>query len=489
MSRTLSTLATRSTPANLNFLFHPSYSVAPADLRKTILNLAVRGKLVPQNPNDDSAAECLASCGVRGREAFPEGPEWRHPVPPGWVWLWFAAAGEQRLGKMLDAQKNRGELKPYLRNTNVQWMRFELNDVKNMRIDDKELDELRLQKGDLLICEGGEPGRCAIWNEEITEMYFQKALHHIRPCKAILPEYLALNLELDSQNSVLDGYFTGATIKHLTGRSLAQYPIPIPHLSEQQRIVARITQLMGSIDQLEVQLTASEKASKELLDAVVHELLHPTADVIEFPRSESDRASQRAAIGCYAIEHLVRNPSFGHTMNMKVVYMAQAHIGLPLDLKFERRAAGPWHPWIEEFDTVGQSEGWFTVTQKPIGNGHTKYEYAPKAALKQKAAEAAAVLGKHKAEFDRLLGLFADLNTEKAEIVATLFAAWNDFLIDGKTPTDDEIIHEVRENWNVSKQRFTPERLATWLKWMRKNRLIPQGRGPRTQQQLSLALN
>lgn len=476
------------TPANLNFLFHPSYSVTPADLRKTILNLAVQGKLVPQNSGDDSAVECLASCGVRGREAFPERPSWRHTVPPGWVWLWFAAAGEQRLGKMLDTQKNRGELKPYLRNTNVQWMRFELNDVKNMRIDVKELDELRLQKGDLLICEGGEPGRCAIWNEEIPEMYFQKALHRIRPCKAILPEYLALNLELDSQNGVLDGYFTGATIKHLTGRSLARYPIPIPPLLEQQRIVARIDQLMGLVGQLEVQLTASEKTAGELLDAVIHELLHPTADVIELTRSGFGRSSQRAAIGCYAIEHLKRNPSFGHTMNMKVVYMAQAHIGLPLDLKFERQAAGPWHPWIEEFDTIGQSEGWFTVTQKSIGDGRTKYEYVPKAALKQKVAEAASVLGEHRAEFDRLLGLFADLNTEKAEIVATLFAAWNDFLLDGKTPTDDEIIREVRENWHLSKERFTPTRLQRWLDWMRRHRLTPKGLGPRTRQQLSLGL-
>jgi type I restriction enzyme S subunit len=303
------------------------------------------------------------------------------------------------------------------------------------------------------------------------------------------PSFLVLQILSDSFQLVLDKNGTGMTAKGIKAGKLRQLPIAVPPLAEQRRIVTKVDLLMHIVDQLETQLSTSRLVSKELLDAVVHELLHPTADVIEFPRSESDRASGRAAIGCYAIEHLLRNPSFGHTMNMKVVYMAQAHIGLPLDLKFERQAAGPWHPWIEEFDAIGQREGWFTVTQKSIGDGHTKYEYAPKAALKQKAAEAATVLGEHKAEFDRLLGLFADLNTEKAEIVATLFAAWNDFLIDGKTPTDDEIIHEVRENWHESKKRFTPDKLAAWLKWMRKNRLIPQGCGPRTQQQLTLALN
>lgn len=282
---------------------------------------------------------------------------------------------------------------------------------------------------------------------------------------------------------------TSSGLYSLSVGKIRQIMIPLPPLAEQDRIVAKVDQLMGFVDQLEMQLAASEKTATELLDAVVHELLHPTADVIEFPRSEPDRASQRAAIGCYAISHLVRNPSFGHTMNMKVVYMAQAHIGLPLDLKFERQAAGPWHPWIEEFDTMGQSEGWFTVTQKSIGDGHTKYEYVPKAALKQKVAEAAAVLGEHRAEFDRLLGFFADMKTVDAEIVATLFAGWNDFLIDGKMPTDDEIIREVRTNWHPKKERFTPTQLGHWLRWMRDHKLVPKGNPPRTQQQFLLALS
>lgn len=268
----LARFAEAPTPANLQFLFHKSYHIPPADLRKSILTLAVQGKLVPQDPNDEPAEDTLRRCEVDMESWSVNGDNKRHAVPDSWAWVRFAGVGEQRLGKMLDAQKNRGELKPYLRNTNVQWMRFELDDVKDMRVEDREVDELRLAYGDLLICEGGEPGRCAIWRNETPEMYFQKALHRVRPCGAVMSEFLALNLQVDCGNDVLAGYFTGATIKHLTGRSLAAYPVPIPPLAEQRRIVAKVDELMALVDAMEAQLASALTVSSALLEAAVAEL-------------------------------------------------------------------------------------------------------------------------------------------------------------------------------------------------------------------------
>jgi len=268
----LARFADAPTPANLQLLFHPPYAIPPTDLRKTILTLAVQGKLVPQDPDDEPALSVLRACGVDIKRWSVKKGEERQAVPGSWAWIRFAGVGEQRLGKMLDVQKNRGKSKPYLRNTNVQWMRFELDDVKEMRVEEREEEELRLKYADLLICEGGEPGRCAIWREEVSEMYFQKALHRVRPCAAILTEFLALNLQIDCGNEVLAAYFTGATIKHLTGRSLSEYPVPIPPLAEQRRIVAKVDQLMALVDELEVQLTASRAAGAKLLAAAVAEL-------------------------------------------------------------------------------------------------------------------------------------------------------------------------------------------------------------------------
>ncbi len=81
---------------------------------------------------------------------------------------------DHRLGKMLDKGKNKGKPYPYLRNTNVQWLEFNLDDIKEMRFEDDELDEYEVREGDLLVCEGGEPGRCAIWQGQTTRMMFQK---------------------------------------------------------------------------------------------------------------------------------------------------------------------------------------------------------------------------------------------------------------------------------------------------------------------------
>ncbi len=279
------------TPANLSYLFHSSFIIHPSDLRKSILTLAVQGKLVPQDPNDEPAEETLRRCKVDLKRWAVAPDEERQAVPDSWTWIRFAGVGEQRLGKMLDAQKNRGELKPYLRNTNVQWMRFELDDVKDMRVEEREVEELQLKTGDLLICEGGEPGRCAIWRDKVSEMYFQKALHRVRPCDGATSEYLALNLQIDCANGVLAGYFTGATIKHLTGRSLAAYPIPIPPLAEQRRIVAKVEQLMALVDALETQLAASRATVANLLSALVAELTGAagTGKVSVLPASSSGR--------------------------------------------------------------------------------------------------------------------------------------------------------------------------------------------------------
>ncbi|MEQ1842803.1 MAG: restriction endonuclease subunit S, partial [Verrucomicrobiales bacterium] len=229
-------------------------------MRELALMLAVRGTLVEQKESDGNADSIFG-------KTQHETPPPRFEVPGSWIWIRFADVGEQRLGKMLDQRGNQGDLKPYLRNTNVQWMRFELDDIKELRLEPEELEEYRLVPGDLLICEGGEPGRCAIWFDPTREMYFQKAIHRVRPRPGILASYLAICLQVDSKNGVLVKLFTGATIKHLTGRSLREYTIPLPPLAEQKRIVAKVDELMTLCDRLEAQQREREERTAALARA------------------------------------------------------------------------------------------------------------------------------------------------------------------------------------------------------------------------------
>ena len=170
---------------------------------------------------------------------------------------------------MLDTAKNSGKRYPYLRNTNVQWGHIELGDIKEISLEPTELNEFRLVIGDLLICEGGYPGRCAIWSEPDREMYFQKALHRVRPRGGVLAELLAIALESDSKSGNLNKHFTGATIKHFVGQALDRYLIPLPPLAEQSRIVTRVESLRRLCADLRQRLRTNQATQGHLAEALV----------------------------------------------------------------------------------------------------------------------------------------------------------------------------------------------------------------------------
>ncbi|MGN5138672.1 restriction endonuclease subunit S [Aeromonas sp. 164P] len=251
-------------------------------LKQTILQLAVMGKLVPQDPSDEPASALLERIAaekallVKEKKIKKEKPlpmiraeEQLFELPIGWEWVRFSQVAHSRLGKMLDNAKNIGNELPYLRNTNVQWDLIELDDIKQMKIDDNEKDELALRYGDLLICEGGEPGRCAIWKHHNKEMYFQKALHRARPYQGVMAEYLQICLTNDAATGTLEQYFTGATIKHFVGAKLNEYSIPLPPTAVQKLIVAKVDELTTLCDQLKSRLQTSQQTQLALAESLV----------------------------------------------------------------------------------------------------------------------------------------------------------------------------------------------------------------------------
>src|SRR5690554_6247582 len=182
--------------------------------------------------------------------------EWKWaPVPTTWAVSLYPDLVESRLGKMLDKAKNSGLPTKYLGNINVRWFDFNLSEVQEILVSEAERNELAIRPGDVLICEGGEPGRCAIWYGRAEEqMVFQKALHRARVSEALLPEWLALNLKHDADSLTLEQLFTGTTIKHLTGKALKKYPLRVPPINEQTEIVRRVDQLFAHADRIEQQV-------------------------------------------------------------------------------------------------------------------------------------------------------------------------------------------------------------------------------------------
>lgn len=194
--------------------------------------------------------------GLKESRPHPLCKQWQWPeVPSTWSVLTYSELVDSRLGKMLDKVKNIGSPIKYLGNVNVRWFSFNLENLQEILISESERSELILKYGDILICEGGEPGRCAIWTEsDKTPIVFQKALHRARVREKIIPEWLVLNLKNDSNNLTLSQLFTGTTIKHLTGKALAKYPLRVPPVYEQREIVRRVEQLFAYADTIEKQV-------------------------------------------------------------------------------------------------------------------------------------------------------------------------------------------------------------------------------------------
>lgn len=228
--------------------------------RQSVLNAAVSGKLTEEWRGNSNSVKSSQQ------------EDWLWPdIPDSWMVKFYPDVVESRLGKMLDKAKNTGEPTKYLGNINVRWFHFDLENTQEILISKSERDELLLRDGDVLICEGGEPGRCAIWRETSADpIIFQKALHRARvKDNVIIPEWLVFNIKNDTDNLTLEQLFTGTTIKHLTGKALKKYPLRIPPLKEQTEIVRRVEELFAFADRIEQAAQAAQSRVNNLTQSIL----------------------------------------------------------------------------------------------------------------------------------------------------------------------------------------------------------------------------
>ena len=145
------------------------------------------------------------------------------------------------LGKMLDKNKHIiGRRLPYLRNINVRWGTIDTDDLLEMHFEDDELDRYGLKAGDVLVCEGGEPGRAAVWSGHIPDLKYQKALHRVRFKVEYEPRLLVYFLACLAKTGGIERRFTGSTIKHFTREAFVRLPVPALPIDRQRLIVAEI---------------------------------------------------------------------------------------------------------------------------------------------------------------------------------------------------------------------------------------------------------
>ena len=186
----------------------------------------------------------------------------------GWTQYLFSDIATSRLGKMLDAKQQTGENRfPYLANFNVQWFRFNLTSLNEMDFDKDDQAEFELRDGDLLVCEGGEIGRCAVWHNEVQPCFFQKALHRVRCNNAIVvPDYLARWFQYNCEHggfASIEG--AKATISHLPGAKLKLLQVTVPPIDLQQQFVSFVAQIDKSKSVIQKSLAETQTLFASLM--------------------------------------------------------------------------------------------------------------------------------------------------------------------------------------------------------------------------------
>jgi hypothetical protein len=299
----------------------------------------------------------------------------------------------------------------------------------------------------------------------------------------------------------------------VSGSDIKAQPFAVPPLAEQQEIVRRVEALFKTADSLEARYRTAKAHVDKLTQSILAKAFRgelvtqdekdePAAVLLE--RIKAERTSKlahakvvaitargirgakttthskgifyrRAALDCYVIEKLDGDPHLGRTKMEKISHLMEHHCGIDLEREPIRDAAGPNdYPSRIKAESLAQKQKWYSTRKQ---EGGEKIDYLPGPELQKSLRTAINFLGDRKATVDALLSLLRPLDTKNVEVVATLYASWNDFLLTGKTPTDDELIDDVRKNWHPTKQLIPIEWWTKTLRWMRRKQLIPTGAG------------
>ena len=196
-------------------------------------------------------------------------------LPGSWTWVPFGEIALHNAGKTLDKGRNAGQPRDYITTSNLYWGRFELGDLKQMPIGDDEVERCTARKNDLLICEGGEAGRAAVWSFD-REVCFQNHVHRARFFGDIDPYFGFRFFEWLNASGEIEHYRKGVGISNMSGKALASIPFSLPPLAEQLRIVAKVDELMALCDRLEAEQVDAASAHARLVETLLGTLTQST---------------------------------------------------------------------------------------------------------------------------------------------------------------------------------------------------------------------
>lgn len=232
----------------------------PEDMKKSLLQEAIKGKLVEQRAEEGTGEELykliqeekkrlIKEGKIKKQKALDEIKEEEIPfdIPKNWKWVRVGTIFQHNTGKALNQQNREGRELEYITTSNLYWDRFELDNLKKMFFKETELEKYSVSKGDLLVCEGGDVGRAAIWENEFGVM-IQNHIHRLRAYHTVCTRYFYYLFCFYKSTNLIGG--KGIGIKGLSSRVLSYILFPLPPLAEQKRIVEKLEELLPLCDEL-----------------------------------------------------------------------------------------------------------------------------------------------------------------------------------------------------------------------------------------------
>ena len=232
----------------------------PDDMQKSVLQMAIQGKLVEQRPEEGTGEELYRQIQAEKQSLIKDGKikkekplheisddEIPFDIPESWKWVYIGDLFQHNTGKALNSSNKEGSPYSYITTSNVYWNRFELEKLKTMLYTEAELEKCSIAKGDLLVLEGGDVGRAAIWNFD-TPMRIQNHIHRLRPYSDLHINFYYYIFMLYKGSGLING--KGIGIKGLSASTLHRLIVPLPPLTEQKRIVAKLDELLPLCERL-----------------------------------------------------------------------------------------------------------------------------------------------------------------------------------------------------------------------------------------------
>jgi type I restriction enzyme S subunit len=436
--------------------------------------------------------------GWKGKYQEPESPEVAGlaELPAGWCWVSADWVGTVQLGRQR-SPKTRSDRFPtkYIRAANLTESGLALGDVLEMDFRPEEFGRYRLHDGDLILSEAsGSPdqvGKPAIWRNQIVACCFQNTVIRLRPW-AVEGEYLLVVFKCYYVNRVFSKIAAGVGINHLGAAKFSRIKIAIGPRPEQRQIVAEVERRLSVADAVAVQVDRSLKRAARLRQSILKRAFEgklvaqdpadePASVLLERikaqravvpermlaakakpakhstqPKRKERELSRnvwlaRATIAAYGVQALADQPTFGRVQLQKFLYLAQAHIGLDLQFEFEKQAAGPFDRDIYKVESNAVKRRWFSIT----GERGDATHYHPGVEIGDRLEWASRMFKKQLPAIDKLIEHLRGMNTDQAELFATIHAVWSELVKGGRPCGEEEIVEGVYA-WHESKKRFIP---------------------------------